>query len=342
MLLQKCLKWWERRTCRFLPRARVTLMMMKSRHYTEDGGCRSGPRRYPKKLSEAVLQPLEQENEVFVASTRREGVVAEWTTDPGRTQRRRDPVNIMRDTEGLGSNAARRIVTELDAFLLFFSEDILEEIVKRTNEKLEVAKEKWRETSREDQRKNEYQFAKLDRTELMAFLALNVLRGTVPLESATELFNGPFAPSAFRATMSQRRYGKLLSTISFDDRATRPERRRGDKFCIMRNIFEKFDGNLRKHFKPSDSLTIDETLVPYRGRCPFKVYMPSKPGKYGMLIRSVADSRNRYLWKIWPYSGRPEAPEESPPTVTMESVPTLVHYLVDDVKGSGRNVTMDR
>ena len=61
-----------------------------------------------------------------------------------------------------------------------------------------------------------------------------------------------------------------------------------------------------------------------------------------MLIRSVADSRNRYLWKIWPYSGQPEAPEESPPTVTLESVPTLVHYRVDDVKGSGRNVTMER
>ena len=70
--------------------------------------------------------------------------------------------------------------------------------------------------------------------------------------------------------------------------------------------------------------------------------MPSKPGKYGMLVRSVADARSRYIWKLWPYSGRPEVPGESPPDVVMESVPQLVHFLVKDIKNSGRNVTMDR
>ena len=104
----------------------------------------------------------------------------------------------------------------------------------------------------------------------------------------------------------------------------------------------KFDKNLLKHYKPSDCLTIDETLVSYRGRCPFKVYMPSKPGKYGMLVRSVSKARNRYMWKLWPYSGKPQSPELSPPGVVMESVQQLVHYLVDEVKNTGKNITMDR
>ena len=294
-------------------------------------------------LSGAVLQPLQQTEEVMVVSTRREGVVAEWTTNPGRTQLRRDPTNILRDTEGLASNAARCISTELDAFLLFFSEDIMQEIVNQTNEKLQEQKNKYKESAEEeDFKKSEFLFAPLDRTELLAFLGLSVLRGTVPLESAAQLFHGAFSPPPFRATMSQRRYSKVLSCISFDDRASRADRRRGDKFCIMRDVFRKFDGNLRKHYKPSDCLTIDETLVPYRGRCPFKVYMPSKPGKYGMLVRSVADARSGYIWKLWPYSGRPEVPGESPPDVVMESVPQLVHFLVKDIKNSGRNVTMDR
>ena len=261
----------------------------------------------------------------------------------GRTQRRRDPVNILRDREGLGSAAARNIETELDAFLLFFSEDILQEMVSRTNEKLEEARRKFMASTKQHEwTKNEYRFMPTDRTELLAFLALNVLRGTVPLESATELFTGSFAPAPFRATMSQSRYEKLLSCVRFDQSSTRADRRPGDKFCLMRNVFNKFDGNLRRHYKPSDCLTIDETLVTYRGRCPFKVYMPSKPGKYGILVRSVADARNRYVWKLWPYSGKPQSPERAPPEVIMETVPKLVHFLVQELQNSARNVTMDR
>ena len=296
-----------------------------------------------KKLSGADLENLTQPPEVFSVFTRREGLVAEWNTDPGRTQRRRDPVNILRENEGLGSDAARSIQTELDAFLLFFSDDILEEMVACTNEKLEEERRKFVARTREHNwAKGEHLFLPIDRTELLAFLALNVLRGTVPLESATELFTGSFAPAPFRAAMSQKRYAKLLASVRFDHSSTRADRRLGDKFCLMREVFTKFDRNLRRHYKPSDCLTIDETLVSYRGRCPFKVYMPTKPGKYGILVRSVADARSRYVWKLWPYSGKPQSPEQSPPGVIMETVPKLVHYLVDDVKNSGRNITMDR
>ena len=63
--------------------------------------------------------------------------------------------------------------------------------------------------------------------------------------------------------------------------------------------------NFRRHFKQTQSSTLDESLVRFRGRCPFKMYMPSKPGNYGLLIRTVAESNLRYMWKMWPYSGRP-------------------------------------
>ena len=45
---------------------------------------------------------------------------------------------------------------------------------------------------------------------------------------------------------------------------------------------------------------------------------------------------------MWPYTGRPEAPDQSPPNVQLENVPAMVKFLVEDVAGSGRNVTLDR
>ena len=37
------------------------------------------------------------------------------------------------------------------------------------------------------------------------------------------------------------------------------------------------------------------------------LYLPSKPGRYGLLFYTAADANVRYMWKAWPYSGRPQA-----------------------------------
>lgn len=42
------------------------------------------------------------------------------------------------------------------------------------------------------------------------------------------------------------------------------------------------------------NLTGDEQLVTFRGRCRFKRYLPSNPGKYGMNIWWIADSETKY------------------------------------------------
>ena len=93
--------------------------------------------------------------------------------------------------------------------------------------------------------------------------------------------------------MGKERYLAILSHVTFDDAATRNERRRGDKFCLMREVFSLFDNNPRRHVTPSDELTIDEFLKKYRGRCPFHVYMPQKSERYGILVRTVADDHSR-------------------------------------------------
>ena len=142
--------------------------------------------------------------------------------------------------------------------------------------------------------------------------------------------------------MGRERYLTLMAKISFDDAAQRPQRRLGDKFCLIRDVFESFNGNLRRHVVPSECLTLDESLIKFRGRCPFRVYMPQKPGRYGILVRTVADAYNRYLWKAWVYTGRPQEPESAPRTTTFSKVDDLVKFMVSDVLGSGRNITMDR
>ena len=57
-------------------------------------------------------------------------------------------------------------------------------------------------------------------------------------------------------------------------------------------------------YVPGTNLTIDEQLVTFRGRCPFRQYMPSKPEKYGIKIWAICDSTAHYVLKMNVYKGR--------------------------------------
>ncbi|CAL4079077.1 unnamed protein product, partial [Meganyctiphanes norvegica] len=50
-------------------------------------------------------------------------------------------------------------------------------------------------------------------------------------------------------------------------------------------------------------MTIDEQLLAFRGRCPFRMYIPSKPAKYGIKIIMMCDNNSKYMLNAIPYLG---------------------------------------
>ncbi|KAJ4446865.1 hypothetical protein ANN_13565 [Periplaneta americana] len=162
------------------------------------------------------------------------------------------------------------------------------------------------------------------------------VRSELPID---DLWGKVLGKNIYTATMSRIRFGELLSLIRFDDKQTRTERRKQDKFCPIREVFYKIDELFAKYYIPSAHLTIDEMLSLFRGRCPFKVFMKDKPGKYGILIRMLSDAHTRYILKMEVYAGKDERPAEE------RSAKAVVRRLVKPLKpleGTGRNVTTDR
>ena len=76
-----------------------------------------------------------------------------------------------------------------------------------------------------------------------------------------------------------------------------------DKFTPMPNVFEMVASIFPSNFKAYQCTTVDGMLSLYRGRCPFKVFMKKKTGKYGILIRMLTDSHKKYVIAIEPYVG---------------------------------------
>ena len=54
--------------------------------------------------------------------------------------------------------------------------------------------------------------------------------------------------------------------------------------------------NSKKYVNLGISVTVDESMAFFRGRCRMKFYMPLKPTKWGVRLHSLVDSKTDYLY----------------------------------------------
>lgn len=155
-------------------------------------------------------------------------------------------------------------------------------------------------------RKHKENWEPVDIRTMRAYYGLLLLAGVYRShgECMTELWNDYEGRPIFRATMALKKFKILNQCIRFDDRDARSQGENRDKLAPIRKIFEKFVHRFKYSYVPGKNITVDEQLVPFRGRCPFTQYMPSKPAKYGMKIWAVCDSDTYYAYNLEMYVGR--------------------------------------
>ena len=104
-------------------------------------------------------------------------------------------------------------------------------------------------------------------------------------------------------------------------------------FAPFRDFWDAFTKNLSDHYIP---ITIDEQLVPFRGRCSFIQYLPFKPDKDGIQIFWAADAENNFPLVAEPYLGRPLGADRQ-----VNLGRNVALRLSAPFFNSGRNVTTD-
>lgn len=145
----------------------------------------------------------------------------------------------------------------------------------------------------------------LDLDTLYAYIGLLLAAGVYRSygESIDELWHESRGRPFFRATMSKKRFLTIHRCIRFDRRDDRANRVRTDKFAAIREVFGAWNAVLPKLYTLGKCATVDEQLVPYRGRCAFRQYMPMKPAKYGLKFFLLCDADTRYAYNCIPYTG---------------------------------------
>ncbi|KFM83242.1 PiggyBac transposable element-derived protein 4, partial [Stegodyphus mimosarum] len=188
----------------------------------------------------------------------------------------------------------------IDFFRHFLTDDILEQIVAETNDyaqKVLLHREKkkcsrindWKDTTKE---------------ELLIFVGLILHMGTIRMNRIQDYWktDSLFGLRAFAENMSRNRFLLLLRALHFakiPEQNTEPPK---DRLYKIRNMINSFNSRVSQIYYPGRELSLDESMILWRGRLVFRQYIPNKRHKYGIKLYMVTTSHGMIL-KFMVYTG---------------------------------------
>ncbi|KAI5100230.1 dual specificity protein phosphatase 26 isoform X1, partial [Silurus meridionalis] len=165
------------------------------------------------------------------------------------------------------------------AFDLFFTEEMIDLVVRMTNLNGQRTVKNW---------------TAVDSTDFRAYMGLLILAGVYRSrgESKRSLWNCHSGRPIFRATMSFNRFCEINGSLCFDDELQTPARLRDDKLAPIRSLWDMWTQRLPLLFTPGRDVTVDEQLVSFKGRC-----RSEKACGYGLKMWVTTDVATSYAWK---------------------------------------------
>lgn len=188
----------------------------------------------------------------------------------------------------------------VDWFFLLLDEPLLESICKYTNK---YALELFCGPNTTDQSRIT-RWRELTVPELKIFLGLLLHTGTIKLNRLQDywrkhrLLNLP----CFREYMSRDRFLLILRCINFSKIIPPGQPQPTDRLYKIRELIDYFNNKMASVYYPSRELSIDESMVLWRGRLTFRQYIKNKRHKYGVKLYSVTEP-DGLIMKFLVYAG---------------------------------------
>lgn len=200
---------------------------------------------------------------------------------PAYQQRR----SVLVDTSGFSA---------VDFFKLYFPDDAIQLICTETNRYAEQffdgANElgphsrfnKWFETSP---------------TEISAMLAMQISMGICAKPTIAEYWNGFWLTKTdMSSIMTRNRYQLLQTFLHMCNNTERIERGAvgHNPLFKIQALLDLTEPLYQRYFQPARDISIDESMIKFKGRISFKQYMPAKPTKWGFKNFVLCDSKTGY------------------------------------------------
>ena len=101
----------------------------------------------------------------------------------------------------------------------------------------------------------------------------------------------------------------------------------------LKDILNILINNFQQAFSPGGNLSVDETMVGFRGCFAAKQYIPSKPIEYGRKAHVLADSTHGYVLNALVYTGADTLSEADPIHSVLPQPTCIVIHLLEPYKG---------
>lgn len=143
--------------------------------------------------------------------------------------------------------------------------------------------------------------------EMRIFFAIILVQSVVkkPEEkmywSKSPIFETPF----FAKTLSYRRFLLLKKFLHFSNNAEFVESTHPNpKLNKIWPVFEYLQRKFQQGYIPDKNVTIDESLMLYKGRLGWIQYMPLKRSRFGVKTYMLCESTSGYIWSTIIYTGK--------------------------------------
>ena len=214
----------------------------------------------------------------------------------------------------------------LDFAKTFISDELVNLLVLETNRYAD----QWIESQRDYLTQKPYSrvhiWIKIGHTtleEMWAFLAIVINIGLVrkpTLFSYWDSVNPSQSTSWFIKHFNRDRFFLLLKFLHFADNQDQPPQNDpAHKTYKIKPVVDYFNRKFKRHYKPSEDISIDESMVGYKGRTPhLRQYMPNKHhARFGIKLWCLCDSRSSYTVRVEVYKGVEEVRNEEGATYAL-------------------------
>ncbi|XP_014481483.1 PREDICTED: piggyBac transposable element-derived protein 4-like, partial [Dinoponera quadriceps] len=200
----------------------------------------------------------------------------------------------------IGPQVPTNIVQPIQYFKLFLTDELVNEILKETNNYaknvLKLKKissnsiwQTWRD---------------VEKDEFWAFIGVIVNMGTIHLANMQEYWTVkensriPF----FSNTFTRKRFNQIFWMLHLKT----PDPAKNDiRTLIQRasNFLEYINSKFSDYFIPGENICVDESVIKFKGKISFITYNPNKLTKWGIRAYVLADSEIGYVYSILPCYG---------------------------------------
>ena len=190
--------------------------------------------------------------------------------------------------------------TPKDFFFELFKPTMIETIVEQTNK---YAREMIAAKPNGDRL-----WADTNPAEIRAYLGVLILMGihSLPRDEMYWSSDDRLGVPGINKVMPLKKFKKLSEYVHLCDNDNLPDPAdvNRDRLFKVRKLIDMANETFLAKYKPAKEISIDEAMVPFKGRSSLRQYMPIKPIKWGMKVWCAAEADTGYLLQFDVYCGK--------------------------------------